>query len=224
MSLEVSNTDHINRERNERVVRRLVHELMNPLGSISLTAESLQLEYPDNDTVKILSKSVDRMTRLIKSYAFATKKPEITLAGESLNDIISTTVETLKSSISLKNPEVRIHLNDPDLMVQADRTKLQEAIMHLLINAMEASDLENGVIEISTTVQDRFATISIRNSGKIIPAEDMGQLFDPLFTTKSGHMGLGLNYAECIVLAHNGSLKIVNLDGEGVEAQIRLPA
>jgi signal transduction histidine kinase len=107
---------------------------------------------------------------------------------------------------------VRIELSTQPLRVMGDRIQLQEVLLNLITNAMEAMATVDGprVLAISSNLQgDSGVMISVADTGTGIDTEDVQRVFNPLFSTKSGGMGMGLSICRSIVEAHDGTLWVV---------------
>jgi signal transduction histidine kinase len=110
--------------------------------------------------------------------------------------------------------------------VKADPVQLQQVILNLIINGMDAlADVPGGRLVIGRTEGNggTSALISISDSGPGIPAEKLNRIFDPFFTTKAQGMGIGLCIARTIVLAHHGRIWAENQTARGAVFRLTLP-
>jgi two-component system sensor histidine kinase HydH len=130
---------------------------------------------------------------------------------------------------NLLQPEARvrgIELVAPDCQelppFQADSVRLTQAMLNLVINAMQAVD-KNGKIEIVVTRIERDISIEVRDSGSGIPDNELASIFDPYFTTKNEGHGLGLWIVQQIVVAHGGTLRAANRFGGGATLTLTIP-
>ena len=115
----------------------------------------------------------------------------------------------------------------PDaLPVLGDRIQLQQVILNLVMNgidAMKDTPSEQRIISIRTARVENFAELSVSDRGSGIPEDNLKGVFDPFFTTKAEGMGIGLSIARTIIEAHNGSIWAKNRDHGGASFRIRLP-
>lgn len=103
-----------------------------------------------------------------------------------------------------------------------DSGKLQQVIINLLNNAIEATR-SGGGISITTSYSNAHVDIEVSDAGAGIPEEYMPMVFDPFFTTKDGGTGLGLSICYNIIEQHNGTIDISSIVGKGTTVKISLP-
>ena len=115
----------------------------------------------------------------------------------------------------------------PDaLPILGDRIQLQQVILNLVVNgidAMEDTPAENRIINIRTSRVENFAQLSVSDRGPGIPEDKLKEIFEPFFTSKAEGMGMGLSIARTIIEAHNGQISAKNRDHGGATFRIRLP-
>jgi signal transduction histidine kinase len=104
----------------------------------------------------------------------------------------------------------------------ADPVRLTQALLNLLINALQAVD-RKGRVEVSAAVEDGLVCVAVSDNGPGIPPEKLASIFDPYFTTKAEGSGLGLWIAQQIATAHGGSLQAQNGPAGGAVLTMRLP-
>src|SRR5262249_37307221 len=110
--------------------------------------------------------------------------------------------------------------------IKGDRIQLQQVIMNLIVNAMDAMAGQSRAerrITIWTSHIENWAEVSIADAGPGIPRDNIRQIFEPFFTTKPQGMGMGLSIARTIVEAHGGQISAANETGRGAVFVIRLP-
>jgi two-component system sensor histidine kinase HydH len=108
----------------------------------------------------------------------------------------------------------------PDVMV--DRDQIIQAILNILLNAVEAMD-RGGQITLSASIESDNLRIDISDTGPGIPEENMAKVFDPFFTTREKGTGLGLAIVHKIVENHNGEIRMDSIVGKGTTFTILLP-
>jgi signal transduction histidine kinase len=139
--------------------------------------------------------------------------------------------EVVEETLALFGPQIRnrgIRLETrivaDGLAVVGNRGRLQQVLLNLLWNAVEAMP-DGGSLEVSVGRQGTEAFIEVRDSGKGISEENLSRIFDPFFTTKrgGGGTGLGLSVSYGIVEEHGGRLKVESRSGTGARFTVRLP-
>jgi two-component system, LuxR family, sensor kinase FixL len=110
-------------------------------------------------------------------------------------------------------------------VVHADRVSLQQVILDLVVNAMEAMHDVTGerLIEIRTRLREGVVELAVADTGPGVAADHKSKLFEPFFTTKPEGMGLGLSTARSILSAHGGQIHLEDADGRGASFCVTLP-
>jgi signal transduction histidine kinase len=112
------------------------------------------------------------------------------------------------------------------LPILGDRVQLQQVILNLVMNGIEAmkdTPSENRIISIRTSRVEKFAELSVSDCGPGIPEDKIKEVFEPFFTSKAEGMGMGLSIARTIIEAHLGLIWAKNRDHGGATFRIRLP-
>ncbi len=107
-------------------------------------------------------------------------------------------------------------------LIKADRSLLEQAMLNLVFNALEAMPT-GGMLHLSTNLEDHSIAIRVKDTGEGIPVEIQGKVFDPFFTTKSRGTGLGLYIVHNIITAHDGMVTFKSKRGETIFT-VNLPA
>ena len=167
------------------------------------------------------SEVIDRIRALVKKAP--PRKDRFEINGAIREVIELTHTEVVKNAIS-----VRTELADCLLIVQGDRVQLQQVILNLIINAIEAmSGVSEGTRELligSGSDGSRSVLVRIGDSGPGLSAATLEHLFEPFYTTKPNGLGLGLSICRSIVDAHGGRLRVATNMPHGAIFQLTLPA
>jgi two-component system sensor histidine kinase HydH len=209
-----------------RMSAGLAHEIRNPLASIEGAASILQknsdLERRSGEFLSIIQKECRRLDRLLTDFLrFASpRQPEhrIVVVERILNGSIDLATHAIGDKAVILRKQIPRDL--PAL--ECDPEQLQQVLINLLINAIEAT-ADGGEVVISARQQNDEILIELRDNGCGVFPEDLEKMFDPFFTTKEHGTGLGLSVAHQIVSQHRGILIAENNERKGMTFTIRLP-
>jgi len=212
----------------------IAHEINQPLGSILTNAETAQeiLKSPSPDIAELNEIVVDilrddrRASEVIRRMRSLLTKAPFELKSLDLNDVARETVEFLSALAIARKVELISLITQNKLPILGDRIQLQQVILNLVVNgidAMKDAPTENRIISIRTSRIEQFAELSVSDRGSGIPEDKLGKVFEPFFTSKAEGMGMGLSIARTIIEAHNGLISAKNRDHGGASFRIRLP-
>jgi len=212
----------------------LAHEINQPLGAILRNAEaaSLFMEDPSPDLAEIsailedirkddrrASEVIDRMRALLRRKRIATEPID---TRQMLDDV----VRLLRPDAAARHIALRLDVADGLPRVQGDRIQLQQVLLNLIQNAMDAiGSVDAGKHAVVVTVgamAPGLVEISVADTGTGIPADLQQRVFDPFSTTKAAGIGLGLSISRGIVEAHGGQLRAENNDSGGATFRFTL--
>jgi signal transduction histidine kinase len=171
------------------------------------------------------AKRASDVIRQIRSMA---QRHEPSCAALALDELVTGSIELVQQELKERHVELRIDCEQPSPTIHADRVQLQQVLINLVMNAVQAM-ADTGdharTLWVKTDLFDaRYARVIIRDSGHGISEADAGRLFDTFFTTKKDGVGMGLSICRSIVEAHGGRIWIESLPGEGATVQFVLPA
>jgi len=202
----------------------MAHELRNPLGVMKNASYYLNLTAAKNDEkikkhLNILETELERANKLITDLLeFSTGRPPVFETIE-----IMPVISDALSRITMP-ANVKLTLNfKQNMEVKGDREQLQRVFLNIILNALQAMP-EGGELEISGRLNNNYVQISFRDTGVGIPESDMGNIFEPLFTTKPKGIGLGLALSRQIVEAHRGRIEVESKVNKGTTFRVLLPA
>jgi signal transduction histidine kinase len=212
----------------------IAHEINQPLGSILTNAETAQaiLKSPSPDIAELNEIVVDilhddrRATEVIRRMRSLLKKAPFELKNLDLNDLARETVEFLSTTAVARKVELTSLITQNALPILGDRIQLQQVILNLVVNGIDAmtdTPTENRIISIRTARVENFAQLSVSDLGPGIPEDKLKEVFEPFFTSKAEGMGMGLSIARTIIEAHHGLISAKNRDHGGATFRIRLP-
>jgi signal transduction histidine kinase len=219
----------------DAVAATMAHEFRQPLAAMMTTADTgfrwLDRSEPDLDKAKASFRRITddghRAEAVIESIRASLKQQDQISTLLDVNDLIGQSLALMRED--LRNHRVLARA-EPNLRlppVMGDRTQLQQVLVNLISNAIDAMAVEEGprVLSVSSEVQDgEQVVISVADTGPGIASQDINRVFKPLFTTKSGGMGLGLSICRSIIERHQGKLGVIPNSPKGAIFQIGLLA
>jgi C4-dicarboxylate-specific signal transduction histidine kinase len=162
---------------------------------------------------------IRRMRSLLRKAPFEVKNID-------LNDLARETIEFLSALTIAQKFELVSKITPDALPILGDRIQLQQVILNLVVNgidAMKDTPTENRILTIRTSRVENFAELSVSDRGPGIPEDKLKAVFEPFFTSKAEGMGMGLSIARTIIEAHHGLIREKNRDHGGASFRIRLP-
>lgn len=205
------------------------HELRNPLGTIrssfAIVGNHLQTTHgPVARALERIERNIDRCVTIIDELLAYTRVRDIHLEAVAVDDWLTDQIvdEDVPHTISV----VLDCQSGATLLM--DRERLRRAILNLLQNAWQAfteseHECAQPTVAITTRLEDQYLTLSIADNGPGIPEDIRERIFDPLFSTKSFGVGLGLPLVRQIVDQHGGEITVDTALGEGTTITLRLP-
>ncbi len=207
----------------EKAGARLAHEIKNSLTGIAGALHVLQDRLtPSADIDEIFQRvnvEVRRIEGSVKELSEYSEPKSPVLKRRHLRDVIERCLENAPLSASTR---ILRHYQDGMPPIPVDERLLGQALHRILINAEEAMP-DGGTLSVSTTSAEDRTMISIRDTGRGVPAEELERIFEPFFTSKMRGLGLGLAITRTLVHAHGGQLSVVSPAEGGTEFVIVLP-
>jgi signal transduction histidine kinase len=212
----------------------IAHELNQPLAAILANAETAQLMVksptPDLDEIgEILAdirRDDERASDVIGRLRSLLKKTPFEAKHIDLNAVALEAVRFLSALAIGREVDLTSYIYQTPLPIRGDPILLQQVIINLIVNAMDAmSGVPSALrrITLSTARDGDSADLSVSDAGPGIPSEMLKEVFEPFFTTKPEGMGMGLSIARTIVEAHDGQLLAQNRTSGGAIFHVRLP-
>jgi two-component system, NtrC family, sensor kinase len=220
----------------------IAHEIGTPLHSISgyihLLLTDSRLPDDARRRLRVIESQMDRISETLRTMLASTKQPQPQVEPLDLNALLRDIIHLTSPGMSRSNIRVHTELEDDLPLVLADSNQLQQVVLNLIANAVDAMPA-GGELHVGTTIEDagdsgvdqasperrRCVAASIRDSGHGIAEEYLTRIFDPFFTTKAAEQGTGIGLAVCaqIIHAHGGCIAVQSQPGEGSTFTIRLP-
>jgi PAS domain S-box-containing protein len=211
-----------------KITAGVAHEVKNPLNSMRLWLENLKETLPPDqdpasqEAVQVLDKEIDRLDAVVKRFLDFTRPIEVKLESTNLKELLSEVISVAKPQLSKAHVTVQESFGDGIPEVWADRDLLKQAVLNLVLNAVDAMP-NGGDLRLVLKRRGELAEISVSDTGKGIPLENQQKIFQLFFTTRPGGSGIGLATTFRIVQLHNGSIDFQSEAGRGTTFRIELP-
>ena len=210
----------------------VAHELNNPLTTVTgfteLILESLEEDSPEFEDMSLVLSEAQRSREVVRRLLDFSRQSEILRVDTDLNEMISIVLQLTHHLAQTSNIKVRLELWEDIPLIRADRNQIQQVILNLVHNAIQAMP-DGGELIVQSLMEKRenqmWLGIRVEDDGIGIEQEYLDQIFEPFFTTKpSGEgTGLGLSVSYSIVSEHGGYIDVKSKINEGSVFTIWLP-
>ncbi len=218
----------------DAVAATIAHEVNQPLSGMVTNADAclrwLDRSTPDLGEAKAAVKRIvadgHRAGAVIRSIRATFKKDARNRTSLDVNDLISEALALTRDDLQRRRILVQAELNARAPRVTGDRTQLQQVLLNLITNAIESMADKEGARVLcvrSETNDGGEAVVSVADTGTGLGGQDCERIFNPLFTTKPGGMGMGLSICRSIIEAHDGRLWVAPNKPAGTVFQFMLP-
>jgi signal transduction histidine kinase/chromosome segregation ATPase len=208
----------------EEWVFGFAHQVRNPLGIIrSMTESMMQTKLSgksQKESFGAILQAVDGLAHRLGEFIDFSKPLKASFRMASLSDAADSALAQVRTKAAEQKVEIRTSYSDKVTPFSLDPEQLQTALMHLLANALEAMP-QGGTLTVETRQEGGMAALKIQDTGAGISAAHMREIGRPFFTTKPGHIGLGLAGAKRILHVMGGELIIHSQPGQGASMVCR---
>ncbi|HEV8590365.1 MAG TPA: ATP-binding protein [Pyrinomonadaceae bacterium] len=215
----------------------LAHEVKNPLagiqGAVDILIRRRDASDPEREVLTGVREQVERIDGTVRALLDRARPRSVHREVASLTELTRRAVNVARAQLigRVGKKEVRIEFDPPteDIILSVDPASMEDAILNLAINAIEAIE-ESGTVSVTidrgeASDQERAeeAIIRVSDTGRGISQDDLSRIFNPFFTTTEGGTGLGLPAVRRIVRVHGGHIEVDSTPGEGSTFRIYLP-
>lgn len=211
-----------------RLASGLAHEINNPINGIRSCIYAIRRDPDDREQtaeyLEMMDEGLTHASGVIEKLLGFARKQQAGLGPVSVNEAVEAVRRLVSFNLERKDIDLVVDLA-PDLpLIRADRQLLQEVVMNLILNAIDAAD-ERGAIRVETRSVGREVALQVLDHGQGIAADQIDQVFDPFFTTKKAGEGTGLGLSIClgIVQAHGGRIEVASEPGIETRFTVLLP-
>ena len=212
----------------------LAHELRQPLSGILTNAQAaqrfLQSESPPLDELREAMQDIvedeRRAAAVIQRLRDVLTKREPSRGLLDLNGVIRSVAGLVGSDAVIRRVDLSLQLAPEPIVVRGDRIQLEQVILNLIFNGLEAmSDCDGRarILTVRTAQEDSLAEMTVADVGSGLPAGAEDRVFEPFFTTKPAGMGMGLSIARSIAESHGGTIRAANNPTHGATFRLVLP-
>ena len=209
----------------------LAHEIRNPLNAASLQMQLLERRIkrsgaelpPLLEPVALVQAEIARLSHMVDDFLRFARPADLHRRRFDLGALLGQVVELQALEARKHGIELRAELPSDSVHVDGDRDKLQQVVLNIIRNAIEALEQRGGLILVSLERLDEgMVRLRIRDDGPGIPEDIRTRIFEPFFSTKPMGTGLGMAISHSLIQQHGGDIEVFVQDGTTVE--IRLPA
>ncbi len=204
----------------------VAHEVNNSLQSVINFGTILHEDMKDGDPMKHDAKAIEtealRARNIVEVLLGIARKEATTKAAVDINDLLRSVVTLIRLRARTDNIAVSESYCAESLMTNGSAEQLKQVFLNLFTNAMDAM-ADGGRVDITTSIQNEHAVITIVDTGTGIPKEALDKIFDPLFTTKPNGTGLGLTVSQSIIHEHGGTIEVDSAEKIGTKFIVALP-
>lgn len=207
------------------LVAGIAHEIRNPLTAIKTFTELLPKKLDDSrfraELLEHVPEEVARMNRIIEDLLDYSREKPVQKKWVKLFDLVQSVMGLFTKRIENEGIRTAIDIS-PELEVLVDRDRIKQVLINLILNAIEAmAHSRDKRLTISTQQDERMVCLAISDSGSGIETDEMQQMFQPFYTTKSQGIGLGLYISEKIMNDHGGGIEVKSDVGIGTTFLLR---
>ncbi len=208
-------------ERNQRLIAmgemsaKIVHEIRNPLCSISLYASMLANELKDvskRELANGIATGIDNLNSILNNMLYFARPNKPVMKPLNLKDVADNCIKMFLPLIESRRIKIKRSLKD--CLINGDAELLKQAIVNIIVNALQAMH-EEGILSISIIKEPAMHIVEIGDTGCGIDENILEKIFNPFFSTKDKGTGLGLAIASTIMQAHSGYIKVKSKINKG---------
>ena len=205
----------------------VAHEVKNPLNAILLHVEVARAKMSRGDAdiapqMDVISREIVRLDRVVKTLLDFTKPVDLQFTAVPLRELMDEIAQLARPQAAAANIQVDVRMEEEGIEVRADRDLLKQALLNVVMNAIDAMP-EGGGLRLEAVAGEDTAELRISDTGAGIPPELREKIFRLYFTTKKEGSGIGLAMTFRIVQLHDGTIDFTSEPGKGTTFLIRLP-
>jgi signal transduction histidine kinase len=222
----------------QKLLSVLTHEIMNSVAPISSLAETLknrlQKSVPvlNNDSgavddleigIETIKRRSEGLLKFAETYRNLNKITTLKLKKIYVRDVFENLLQLMQPTLEQKNIEVETILKDTDISLEVDTDLLEQVMINLVVNAIEAvkDRPEPRIILTAYIATNRKTVITVSDNGHGMAHELLDKIFIPFFSTKKSGSGIGLSLCKQIMMLHKGNIQVHSVEGKGTSFQLQ---
>ena len=218
----------------QKLIRVLRHEINNSISPITLVSSGLIKLYEADNTgstiaeqtikgLQAIQKRSKGLSAFLEHYRSITQLPRPNFQQVSVKKMLEQVQMLMQPLAKEQGVALQIHIEREDIALLADEQLMEQVLLNLTKNALEAvNGLPSPLVTISANQQADGTTIEVSDNGNGVANEDLEQIFTPFFTTKEHGTGIGLSLSRQIVRMHGGSLTLRSEPGKGATFSVKV--
>ena len=216
----------------QKLLSVLTHEIMNSVAPISSLADTLKnrlqqsVQVLNNDSgsvddlelgIETIKKRSEGLLKFAETYRNLNKITKLNLEKVYVRDLFENILQLMQPTLEQKDIEIETILKDTDLALDADVNLLEQVLINLVVNAIDAvkDQSEPKIVLSAYLANNRRTTIKVADNGPGMPEELIEKIFIPFFSTKKSGSGIGLSLCKQIMMLHKGNIQVQSAAGEG---------
>ena len=214
----------------------LAHEIKNPLSTVGLNLQLAEEDLDGSDPnqhrvirrLHTVQREANRLREILDDFLRFAGKMELDRRPTDVNALLEEIADFFSPQASLQRVQLRVRKLDRPLIVPVDPRLIQQALLNLMINAVQAMTAGGGSGELilsaaAPTPAEPMARLDVIDTGPGIPADVLPNIFTAYYSTKKSGTGLGLAISQRVAAEHGGSLTVTTEPGKGTDFTLRLP-
>lgn len=205
----------------------VAHEIRNPLSSIKGFAKYFEGRSAqgseERELAKVMAKEVDRLNRVITELLDLVRPVDLRIKSVDINEVIEHSLYLIRQDAEAKNITIHFDANPQLPQIEMDPDRITQALLNLYLNAIQAIGTGGTLSVIVKSINGSGLKISVQDTGKGIPPEDLANIFNPYFTTKASGTGLGLAVVQKVIEQHQGKITVASTPQSGTHFDMSIP-
>lgn len=221
----------------QKLLSVMTHEIMNSVAPISSLAETLKanihesIQQPQHSKetlvdietgINTIKKRSEGLLRFTETYRNLSKITKATVSKITVHELFEHVQQLMQPTIEKKHIELEIILRDPFLILEADSDLIEQVLINLILNAIDAvKDKADAKVTLVADSVNGRVTVKVIDNGSGIKQELLDKIFIPFFSTKKTGSGIGLSLCKQIMVLHKGNIQVQSQEGEGTSINLQ---